>query len=398
MGAYPGPVRLLRRVGASAVLLALGACAQPPAPPAAQLWTLFDVEAIYAGGATDDHALAADAGLPGGIPIGHVLDGTTLFQRPALIEATGGSYLTTEVWVNYDQVWMQPMYVPVTGWVDGVPQKLLDANGAWHPVFSVGPGSGFYSPFWQAVYFTVPPGTTTATYTSATQILDSGLPLVPREGWTISIVPADVTPPAALAGGSPKPGTGWLDGAMVSTLKFGERLFTWDPATNVVDETPLFLMVTRDADGNLVQPYLPTVGGLGPVGAHVAAAPRVGTEPIYASYWRLYTVEIPTTARVVADAALQQELDAAGLHDLGFPVDPNVAYDTPSIVGRVLANPTTCTRMDPSDAAFDCTYLDSQAAIEANVDPGAIAATAVTATCPFVTWNETALLPPIVNE
>jgi hypothetical protein len=384
-------------VGVPVALLALGACAQAPAPPAAQLFTVFDIEALYAGGATADSALAADTELPGGIPIGHILDGTTesLFQRPALIEAHGGSYLTTEIWVRYAQVWMQPMYVPVTGWVDGVPQKLLGGDGLWHPVFSVGPASGFYSPFWQAMYFTVPPGTTTATYTSAKQILDAGFALVPGDGWTIPIVPQDAVPPAGLA--SPTREMGWLDGAKVFTLDFGEGLFTWNAATNVVGETPLYVMVTRDASGNLVAPYLPTVGGLGPVGSHVAAAPTVGGEPIYASYWRLYTVEIPTTARVVADDALQQALDAAGLHDLGFPADPNVAYDTPSIVGRVVVNPTGCTVMDPADTRFNCTFLDSEVAIETNVESGAIQPTEITATCPFVTWNETSLLTPIVE-
>jgi hypothetical protein len=389
VGAYPGPVRLLSRAGACAGLLALGACAQGPAPPAAKLWTLFDVESLYAAGAPPTKALALDAGLPGGIAIGHMLDGAAVYPRPAVADHYGATYATTEVWVGYPQVWMQPMYVPITGWVDGVPQKLLDGSGAWHPVFSVGPASGFYSPFWQAVYFTVPPGTTTATYTTARQILDAGFPLAAREGWTISIVPADVTSPVA----GPKSGTGWLNGAKVSFLDFGQRLFDWDPATNVVDETPLFVMVTRDANGNLVAPYLPTVGGTGPLGTHAGPAPEDGQQPIYASYWRLYTVEIPATARVFTDDALQQALDAAGFHDLGLPVDPGYA----NVIGRVVLNPG-CTIFDPlASGAGACQYLDSQAAVENDLDPGAIQPTAVTVTCPFLTYQDGIPVAPITQ-
>ncbi|HEY6477332.1 MAG TPA: hypothetical protein VI456_12175, partial [Polyangia bacterium] len=345
-----------------------------------------DIEALYAGGAPPTKALAADAGLPGGIEIGHILDGTALYPRPAVADHYGVSYATTEVWAGYPQVWMQPMYVPVTGWADGVPQKLLDANH-WHPVFSVGPGSGFYSPFWQAVYFTVPPGTTPATYTTVKQILDAGFPLAPREGWTIPIVPADVTSPVV----GPTQGTGWVDGAKVSFLNFGERLFNWDPATNVVEETPLFVMVTRDASGNLVAPSLPTLGGTGPLGTHAGPAPLNGVAPIYASYWRLYTVEIPPTARVFTDDNLQQALAAAGLPDLGLPVDAGYA----NVVGRVVLNPG-CTIFDPmASGTGACQYLDSQAALESNLDPGAIQPTDITVTCPFLTYQDGLPLTPI---
>jgi hypothetical protein len=375
---------------ASAALLALGACSQAPAPAAAaaRIWTLADIEALYAAGAPPTKAIAADASLPGGIEIDHILDGTALFPRPAVADQYNVTYATTEVWAGYPQVWMQPMYVPVTGWVDGVPQKLVGADGKWHPVFSVGPGSAFYSPFWQAVYFTVPPGTTTATYTTPKQILDAGFPLVPAEGWTLPIVPDDV---ASLTT-DPKP-TGWWDGAKVSFLNFGQRLFNWDPATNVVEETPLFVMVTRDASGNLAAPFLPTVGGTGPLGTHAGPALLKGGAPIYASYWRLYTVEIPPTARVFADDTLQLALDTAGLHDLGLPLLRGYA----EVVGWVVLNPD-CTVPDVgSTTPGACQYLDTQAAVEANIDPGAIQPTDITVTCPFLTYQDGIALTPITQ-
>jgi len=389
-------VRPSLRALASAVLLTLGACSQAPAPPAARIWTLFDVQSLYAAGAPTAKTIANDAGLPGGIEIDHILDATSaLFQRPAFADHYGVTYATTEVWAHYPQVWVQPMYVPVTGWVDGVPKPLLGTDGKWHPVFSVGPGSGFYSPFWQAFYFTVPPETTSATYTTAKQILDAGFPLVPGEGWTMPLVPgvpAEVSAPPAVPAG-----TGWWNGAKISFFNFGQRLFNWDPLTNVVEETPLFVIVTRDAAGNLVAPFLPTVGGTGPLGTHAGLAAEVGGQPIYASYWRLYTVEIPPTAKVFTDDALQTNLFDAGLADLGLPLDPaDVAY-YPTLVGRVVLNPG-CAYIDPAARGPGaCLYLDSQAALEDNIDPGRIQPTDVTVTCPFLTYQDTKSVAPILQ-
>jgi len=63
------------------------------------------------------------------------------------------AYVTTELWAHFAEVWVQPAYVPVTGWnADGTPVRLLGPDGHWHPIFSVGPHSAFYSPFWQIVY------------------------------------------------------------------------------------------------------------------------------------------------------------------------------------------------------------------------------------------------------
>src|ERR1700690_340626 len=203
----------------------VGACSQEAAPPDPKLWTMFDVEALYAGGASATHPLAPDDGLPGGIPLGQILDraGHGLVISPTLTESYQSAYVTTEVWSNFDRVWMHPMYVPVVGWQDETPQPLLDGDGHWQPIFSVGPRSGFYSSFWQTVYVDVPPATLAGTLTSARQILDAGYPLHPLEGRVISLGPADVTglaAPTSLDGG-PKAGSGWLDGAATPYLDFG---------------------------------------------------------------------------------------------------------------------------------------------------------------------------------
>ena len=83
------PVISARRAGASilarreassrsalALVLMAGALARcdAPRPPSPALWTLFDVQALYADGADGTYAIATDAGLPGGVALGSMLD------------------------------------------------------------------------------------------------------------------------------------------------------------------------------------------------------------------------------------------------------------------------------------------------------------------------------------
>ncbi len=368
---------LTRIIAVAASGCALAACSQAPAPPAARLWTLADLEQLSASGAS---AVATDSSLPGGIPLSRILAGGGLYERPSLADGYAASYVTTEVWTNYEQVWVQPMYVPVSGWVNGKPQIITGQNGAWWPIFSVGPSSAFYSPFWQAIYFDAPPGTAVDTYRSAREILDAGLTLHEGEGWTISLVPPDLvwSQPAAVTG------KGWLDGAAVTDLDFGTGLFSWNPADDVVGEIPLFVLVMRNDQGQLVVPGLRTVAGTGPVGSGGPPPPKVGDQPLYSSYWRLYTVEVPAGAAVVADDALQAELAADGLPPAPA-IDPAMLAASPTAVGRVALDPTCFTDIAPDDDL--CTYLDSQAKIERNVAAAAIRRTNVTVTCPFVSYK-----------
>ncbi len=390
----------LRLVGCVA-LLAWGGCSQAPTLPAAKLWTLFDVEALSVSGKS---ALAADDGVPGGIRLDHILTGSSLFARQTFSDSYAGQYVTTEIWANYAEVWTQPMYVPVTGWTGGVPQLLVDATGVWHPLFGVGPPSGFYSPFWQTIYFDVPAGTPTNAITSGRQVIDGGYPQHEGGGRTVPLVPQDV---AAAAPPGSVPGKGWLNGASVYFLDFGKDLFGWDPVTNVVNETPIYVFVMRDSDGNLRTPDIPTVAGDGPTGSHATSVPVIDGQPRYSSYWRIYTVEVPPTARIFSPDPLQQ----AALEQLGLPAvtmyDPTVVADNPGIVGRIALNPS-----DPSigqAGCFDsddtadygpdntltghCIYLDSQANIENNVDPGAIQPTTITVTCPFIKFKASTVSP-----
>jgi len=271
--------------------------------------------------------------------------------------------------------------VPVSGWVNGAPQVITGKSGGWWPVFSVGPSSAFYSPFWKVIYFDAPPGTAVDTYRSAREILDAGFTLHEGGGWTIPIVPSGVTwdQPAAVSG------KGWLDGAAVADLDFGAGLFSWNPQDDVVREIPLFVFVVRNDQGQLVVPGFRTVAGTGPVGSGGPLPPAAGAQPLYSSYWRLYTVEVPPGAAVVADDALQAELAADGLPPAPA-IDPAMLAASSTAVGRVAIDPTCfATDIEPDDEV--CNYLDSQAKIERNVAAAAIHRTDVTVTCPFVSYR-----------
>jgi hypothetical protein len=409
VGAYPGWVKRLARASAFTALMALGACSQAPSPAAAKLSTLFDVQALYAGGAPPTEALAPDDGLPGGVPIGNITTGAAvspagpvLTIRSGLADGYGVTYATTEVWSSYAQVWMQPAYVPITGWANGVPQKVVDGLNAWHPIFSVGPQSGFYSPFWQIVYVTVPAGTTTDTFTSARQILQSGYPLSPSQGQTMPLVPDGTT-------GGGKPGSGYLDGAAISFLNFGTATFTWND-TNVVGEVPIYYLSLIGADGAPhVLSSMPTVLGTSPPGTAPVAPLTVANVPRYSTYWRLYVATVPSFARVFAPPGSQAEAD---LLAIGVSPGTYTAATTAAAlsyygayVGRVAVNAGDpgagipgcfddpgLLEHDPTNTQT-CDWLDSQTSLETYIDLSTVVTTGISVTCPVISVKSAPVVP-----
>jgi hypothetical protein len=384
-------------VGVAIVLAAALAACDAPRPANPQLWTLFDVEALYAGGADSSHRIATDAGLPGGIPLAdfYAKDATTLKVRLAWAEGYQAGYVTTELWSHFGDVWVQPAYVPVISWDNGEPQPLITP---WQPIFSVGPQSRFYSPFWQIVYFDVPAGTPADAITSVRDVLDGGYPLHPAEGHIYvmgagdkTIVPFKVgVAEQPVGGGTSTPG--WLDGAAITVLDFPAVPFAFD-ADNVLVEVPIYRFLFRTTSGELFAPDMPTVLGTGPAHSHTPP-PLDPTTKLptakYSGYWRVYTVVAPPGSHVFAPhgTSLYTQLENAGV-----PVD-DVAYD-PSVVdppdeatdqyyvGRVALNPSCFTGdYDPQDT--ECTYLDSQDEIERFVPADLIHPTDITVTCPVV--------------
>jgi hypothetical protein len=392
--AYPGLVRSLLRLAGWVALTAGAACSGAPAPANPQLWTLFTDQALYAGGASPAHAIAAADGLPGGIPLDLIVNGTTLAERTALANGEPVTFLTTEVWANYPQVWMQPAYAPITGWAaDGTPKKLVDAAGAWHPIFSVGPQSGFYSPFWQIVYFQVPAGTAPDAFTSARDVLDGGFPLTPGEGRTMPLAPAGLSGGGTPGTAAPKSGQGWLDGASVAFLDFGSATFTWDPASNVIQAAPIYVLTLAGPDGAAhAFASIPTVLGDSPPSPGNGTPVMVDGQWRLSAYWRVNTVVVPPGARVFAPPGSQVASDLAeqGLSPGTYTSSVTGADPTTyqQFEGWVALNPdddpvqgTTGCFDDPTSLAT-CTWLNSEAVLQSNLDLSTTEPTAIS-----VSWE-----------
>jgi hypothetical protein len=366
---------------------ALAACDTPrPARPA--LWTLADVQRLYENGAAPTDAIATDAGLPGGVPLGSMLnadDRRSLAVAPAFAESYPVGYVTTEVWAHFPEVWAQPVYVPISGWANGAPQSPLGT-----PIFSVGADSLFYSPFWQMIYVEIPSDSAK----SVREILDGKFPLHPGRPWTAALSPPDFGLGATstnTAGGAIA-GTGWLDGVPAPFIKFPATPFGIGD-DNVVQEVPIFHFVVVDDHGAWIPAPVPTVLGTGPLYAHIPApVDNIGIPtPGYSGYWRVYVVVLPPTARAFAppDSPLAMTLASAKV-----PVDAMYGSDVVAaanagqlddLFGRVALNSACFDSMmhvDPMNGS--CRYLDSQDAIERRIPTAAIVPTDVTVTCPIV--------------
>jgi hypothetical protein len=383
----------------TAAALLLAACSDAPRPSDPRLTTLFDVQALYAAGKDATYALAPDTGVPGGQPIGRVADnGGTLTVTIDWAEGYDAEVVTTDVWAHFPEVWIQPAYVPATGWKDGAP---LGVTTPWRPVFSVGPGSAFYSPYWQVVFFVRPADVAPETVTSEKQILDAGYPLHPvTQGRVMALAPQSANVPpqimfgvraTPIGGGTQR--TGWLGGGQVSFLDFPAAPFSWN-SDRVVAEVPIYQFVFRRDDGSLVSvPELPRVLGTGPPYSNT---PPPSTDPAtithYVPYWRVYTVELPSTAGVYAPPGtdLASKLADAGIpNNATYMAPPN---DDPNILGRVTLDPS-CFATDPDPGDAFCTYLDSQSRIEMYVPRAAIHATEMTLNCPVVSAKGNPAVP-----
>ncbi len=148
------------------------------------------------------------------------------------------------------------------------------------------------------------------------------------------------------------------------------------------------MFVMRNQMGDFVAPDFRTVAGTGPRGSGGRPLVTVGNQALYSAYWRLYTVELPSTAGVFADGALRDDLAAKGLPPAP-DVDAAVVAANPGVVGWVALDPGCFSNggsVDPQDG--NCTYFDSQRAIETEIPAEAIHATDVTVTCPFVSEQE----------
>ena len=405
---------LLRRCALLAVLSALSSCHSaddvPRPPGSAAFWTLADFQrgvktgksfnGIPSGAvltpAGEPLALLSSPYAPGGesavVRQSAAIDGVNVI--PSFVEGKPAAYLTTEFWVNWTPLWLQPLYVPVTEWSADAPLSHLLPGAA--PTFSVDVASTFYSPYWQVIYAVVPAGTDPARLTSAKAYLDGGYPLHEGPGKICVLAPQDVavaTSEGATASVRPLSGqevgpvisgSGWVEGKKVWFLDFGTNRFHWDEH-HVIEETALFDFVVRNAEGGLTSLGLPKVGGTGPY-QHRRPAAAPGNRPAFGALWRVHPVRLPPTAGVFIPPGypeLKQKILEVG--NITAPeVAPAIAArpDVKDYLLRVALSPACF-----ADAALfpqGCRFLDSQAAIEEGVPIGNFTTASVVINCPLV--------------
>jgi hypothetical protein len=408
---------------AAVVLCAAAGCDLPAKPGRPKLLTFADLETL-ADTADAKTIIPGTEAVPGGLRLRDYITKDGGGYRPTLrntwTETYRSAYVTAELWTGFDEVWVQPVYVPITGFANGVPVKVPGEKGLpWSPIFSVGPGSAFYSPFWQVFYFVVSPDTDPETLRTARKIIDLGVPLIEGPAHVMSLVPPDgveltqtVTDVTQHVGGPTSVSKGYLDGADASFLDFGTGTFSSNE-DRVVEETPLFVLVYRDESGALQKMNVPTVAGTGPLYSNRLPNVRDNV-PHYGAYWRLYTVEVPATARIFAPPTFPDEradYPPALIGDGMYGADVLDATNKPKyeyFLGRVALNALPVDPANPLSGCFGsltlidtrasvmplpCQWLDSQAALEAAVPPTAIHRTDILVTCPFVSYHDQAVVP-----
>ena len=296
-----------------------------------------------------------------------------------------------EIWVDFDEVWIQPWYVLVTAWDSKSPNqnraKTSDGMNA-PPVFDVGPQSLFYSPLWLRYYAVLPAGADPAAYKSAERIFDEKLPIYPNVAWTYSLRPDDVRLPDApivhpylqtpVASFLTQSSAAWVDDESKAYFDEGSANFTYRTADLVVDETPLYELARRGPDGAPLSLGAPRVMGSGPPFAR-RPADAPGGRPRFGAYSRVYFAVAPATAAAFDPDASP---DAAALLT-AQGLDPQAYH------GRVAANAVKVADSDvacfgATDFPASCTWLDSQAHIEDTLGVVNIVATNVTVCSPLV--------------
>jgi hypothetical protein len=380
------------------IALTLGACQQPAAPLASRPWTMFDLQAAY--DVEGAKVLEGVEGFPQGFPPSAFIKSRqpVIPISPAFTEEGFSPYITTNLWANFPEVWIQPMYILVTDWDPETHDWKRLGNAPW--IYTVGETSRFHSPFWRVYYAKVPADATASTYTSSEQILRDKLPLYPGPGRLVSIVP-NGTVLGAPPGPFEIPGfvpprirtADYLDGRVVTAIDFGNNRFDWNEKLEVIEE-PLFVLVTCSSATECGPSSAPSIGGTGPL---FARRPPIlpGGRPRFGSFWRLYFVTLPAGDDVglfippSADAESRSKV-ANGLSGLAAPMPgftPAAGEEEAAVNKRFMQVALNARECFASAEAFkDCKWLDSQQAIE-ELLPQAIKRTGITVTCPFVAYD-----------
>ena len=362
-----------------------------------QLWTLFDIAQALAEG----RPVAASASFPAGFPAETFLvpsadpasNLSSLRIIPAFSEGEAAAYVVPELWVEFDEIWVQPWYSFVTAWNERTTgqNRLRDpvTGAAAPPVFDVHPKSLFYSPFWLVFYVVVPEGTSIDRYTSAEDIFNDRLPIYPGPPWIYSVRPPQVVLPSPAEHPYLKKPVGllssaelsWVDNVAMPYFNEGANNFKYDNKL-VVEEVPLFLFMKRDTAGieQLVPDAAPVIG-TGPLLARRPADAPAG-RPKFGSATRFHQAVVPATAGVWTAAAFP---DARAVLE-AKKIDPTI-YEGRVAVNALQVQPTDRSCFSQPDFPMGCRWLDSQASVEDNLGIINIKRTEIVACSPVVFYG-----------
>lgn len=390
----------------SLALTVLGACQDASTAPRAGVWTTFDfLERLPA---NRPMAAGVDERFPAGFAprqfvapydaARHVVEegrnpalpapALTLQHADGFSDGNPLKLVTTELWANFDKVWVQPLYVPVTAWNPADPWSRKDPNQRW--VFGIGPRSPFYGSYWQVFFYEVPASATPQQYRSSAQILGDRLPLHAGPDLVTALLPGQAAfshPPNELL--PLRAGVGWVDGMEdpVAFLDFGARHFAWNERGEVA-ESPLFVFLVAGPDGAWRPAGLPEIAGVTPPLGQAPPPDLTGKHPLWA-LWRLWTVRLPASARVFVDRDDDDARDryAATPGVRVAALAPDLA-ETPAgaLGGKVALNGDRCLELTAAEGRDGvCVWLDSHAAIEAHLS-SAIERTPFLITCPLIIY------------
>jgi hypothetical protein len=353
------------------------------------VWPLADI--LHSLERNESLAGGSNMVLPEGISprsiIAPLPDGTSSLRvEPAFAEGKTAAYITTDVWLNIPQVWLQPAYVAVEDWSE--PPTAVPGSPI---LIDVGTRSLFYSPFWNMRLAVVGPGFDPNQYFSTRQLLDAR-PVVPIRpgGWhNYPIVPVGFVP-------SP-PGTRlvdpiWgfdlgeiathyarFDGEVSELLDLGPGSFDADEG-GLIEALPFFIFSRRGAGGELISVDAPRVAGVGPLWSGRSPIPIHDpvtqlTRPRLGMFWLLVLAVMPAGSEVF-------HLEA---HPRAVAGAVTAGVDIRELEGRVATN-AAC--LEDGSFPTGCAWLDSQARIESTLGTGGIVATKLTVNSTFVSFDK----------
>jgi hypothetical protein len=371
------------------LLFGAGIACMEPQRPEGSLRTLPELIDEARAGDADASAIVALRGQPlkwlsspyGAGTSTQESDRDGLVVEPAYADAHPAAIVTTEIWDGFPRVWAQPLYVPVTGFdAQGGPQRVPGSFS----IFGVGSGSRFYSPFWQVMYVTVPAGFPADGLRSATDVLSSRFPITTGE---LRFCPqatreSEVSHPVGTQPVHPFTGDvlqsrlasqAWSDGALTWYIDFGPDKFRVNDANNVVNEVALFRFALQATDGSFRMLDLPAVVGTGPFRAPRAAdapdgIPRFGAlRPEYVA--SLTPLPGGPTPGIFVSASHPElrELVTGKLGSAYVPQPSTAAENLPEREQYTLRVALDGSCFSLTDFPNACTWLDSQASVEANL-------------------------------